>query len=75
MSISVEEKWADSHYGRAKCLYMTGGLLESAVELLIAFRLDEAKRKQFENEFPNLAPEDSFRKIEEIVIATGLSEN
>ncbi|MFI5264657.1 MAG: hypothetical protein ACHQM6_09090 [Candidatus Kapaibacterium sp.] len=36
-------------------------------KLLIAFSLDESKRKNFEAEFPILGTEDSFRQLEEIV--------
>ena len=64
---AIEPEWADAHYGRAKALYLLNAHLESAVELLIAFRLDESKKKNFEAEFPIMGTEDSFRQLEEIV--------
>jgi tetratricopeptide (TPR) repeat protein len=67
VAISLEGNWADPHYGRAKALYLMGESLESAVELLITFRLDESKRALFETEFPPLLGLDAFRELENIV--------
>ncbi|MEP7234521.1 MAG: tetratricopeptide repeat protein, partial [Ignavibacteriota bacterium] len=64
---AIEPEWADAHYGRSKALYLLGAHLESAVELLISFRLDETKKKNFESEFPILGSEDTFKQLEEIV--------
>jgi tetratricopeptide (TPR) repeat protein len=67
----IEPDWADAHFGRAKALYLLGAHLESAVELLISFRLDPAKRKNFDAEFPILGTEESFKQVEEIVNEKG----
>ena len=57
----------DPHYGRAKLLFMSGEMIESAVELVITFRLDMTRLKQYEVEFPNLGKASDFEELDVLI--------
>ena len=68
-AIALEPAWPDAHYGRAKLLYREDNFFEAAVELLITFRLEPMKVKQYETEFPTLGKEADFAQMDAVIRA------
>ena len=53
-SSSYAPAWSEPHFGKSKVLYVLDRDFDAAVELLISIRLDPARLKQYEMEFPLL---------------------